>query len=387
MTLAATRRLLPFALLAAVLAVVFVVPSSDSRSRSDRAKAKKAASTKVHKAIWGPARIGSVSQFPIYKDLGAKVWQANLRWTDVAQTRPADPRDPDDPAYEWPTELDFAVQEARKHRIDPLLLVNATPGWANGGEPVNVPPVRARDYADFLEAASKRYPTIRFWMVWGEPHRFFNYRIPLAPPERDVRAGLTREQKLGVRTYAQLLDTAYGRMAKLSKRHRVIGVNSTTTGDIVPFEWLRNMRLANGKPPRMHMVGHNPFGAREPDLDKKQAAYGTADFSDLDTYWRWVDRYLRRSGRNSKVKLFISEYNAPTGKGYEFPYFVTERTQSKWIRSAFREARKTRRVYALGWHSLYDIPERESDGLGSPTGLITADGRKKPGYRTFKAVK
>ena len=57
------------------------------------------------KAIWGPVRVQGVSQFPIYRDLGAGMYEYALRWDSVAPSRPLHPRDPSDPAYHWPAEL------------------------------------------------------------------------------------------------------------------------------------------------------------------------------------------------------------------------------------------------------------------------------------------
>ena len=59
--------------------------------------AARAASLK--KGIWGPVRVDGVSQFPIYRELGAGVYHTSLRWAKVATRRPVDPRNPRDPAY------------------------------------------------------------------------------------------------------------------------------------------------------------------------------------------------------------------------------------------------------------------------------------------------
>src|SRR5215216_5853595 len=85
------------------------------------------------KSMWGPATVAGVSQFPLYADLGVGLWQANLSWNAVATRRPEHPRDPGDPAYVWPRELDAAIADARRHRIAVSLLVMNSPSWANGG--------------------------------------------------------------------------------------------------------------------------------------------------------------------------------------------------------------------------------------------------------------
>jgi hypothetical protein len=335
------------------------------------------------KAMWGPARVDGRSQFKLYRELGVGIWQSTLVWSNIAPRRPENPRDPDDPAYAWPADVDFGYREAGRHGMRVLLMAIRTPSWANGGKDGRHPPGDVRDYADFLEAAARRYPAVRHWMVWGEPHRHPNYELPLTPPGRDVREGLDDNQKSVVRGYAKLVDASYVRLKRLSRRNLVIGGNTTTSGDLTPFDWIRNMTLDNGRPPRMDMVGHNPFGTREPDLRKNQIEYGTADFSDLDLFMGWVDRYLSRKGSRRRLPIFISEWNAPTKSGYEFNYHVTPRTQAKWIRTALRLTRRTRRIYTLGWHSLYDLGPR-ADGQYSYTGLLSSSGRRKPGFYAFK---
>src|SRR5687768_15262396 len=75
------------------------------------------------KAIWGPVRVDGVSQFPLYRSLGAGIYMTRLNWNDVAPRRPVKALDPADPAYAWPAELDDAVQQARSHGIRMAVMV------------------------------------------------------------------------------------------------------------------------------------------------------------------------------------------------------------------------------------------------------------------------
>lgn len=345
------------------------------------------------KSIWGPAQLNGKSQFPIYRDLGVDLFQQSLIWANIAQSRPADPTNPNDPAYTWPADLDFAVAEAARYKIDVLLLAMRTPKWANGDKLDVFPPTDAKDYANFMVALAKRYPTVHHFMVWGEPIRNTNYAViggsapnyydpnTVSPKKLpDFNAG----QKASARSYAQLVDATYGSLKRLSKRNIIIGGNTTTSGDLDPFNWFKYMRLSNGKPPRMDWAGHNPFGTRGPDLKKKQLFIGTADMSDLDVFIPWVKRYQSRSGRNKKIKLFVSEFSAPTDQaGFEFNYFVTRPLQAKWLTAAMNIGKRNKDIAGVGWYSLRDVPPRE-DGEDSRTGLIDNTGKKKPSYYAFK---
>ena len=83
----------------------------------------------------------------------------------------------------------------------------------------------------------------------------------------------------------------------------MIGGNSFTTGDVSSLNWIRNLRLPNGKPPRLDLYGHNPFSTVGRCLDRPPLGHGFADFSDLDLLARWVDRWLARPARQEADQL------------------------------------------------------------------------------------
>jgi hypothetical protein len=353
-----------------------------------------AATPSRKKAIWGPARVNGVSQFPIYADLGVGIYQMTLKWYQTAASRPQATLDPNDPAYRWDPEIDFAVGEAQRYGIKIALRIEGTPRWANGGREERVPPRDPQDYARFVEAVSRRYPSVKLFMLWGEPivagsylvHRPWSvYRR--ARKGRSVASQLPRfnaRQRSDARGYARLVDAAYGRLKRRDPKNLVIAGNTATKGQVDAFNWAKYMRLPNGKPPRMDMWGHNPFGTRIPNLKQNQIEAGAADFSDLDVFVPWVDRWMKRRGRNRHLRLFISEYTAPTDvPSFEFPYHVSRATQAQWLTAGLRIARRWSRIYTFGWYTLYDPPPR-ADGQESRDGLIDAQGVRKPAYQAFK---
>jgi hypothetical protein len=333
------------------------------------------------KAIWGPVRVNGVSQFPIYRDLGAGIYENVLEWNSVAPTRPLLPRDPADRAYRWPAVLDDAVSQARKYHIRVSLVLRNTPSWASGKSDPRWAPRRSSDFADFTYAASRRYPSVHLWLIWAEPTRRKNFLL-LRREHRD--RPLTRRMKKAPHVYARMLDAAYKSLKRRSRRNLVIGGNSFTTGDVSPRNWIRNLRLPNGRPPHMDMYGHNPFSGRRPLPHRPHLGHGFADFSDLDRLARWVDRYLGRPRGRRHMKLFLSELFWPTDhRNHEFNFWVTRRTAALWLRDALRTTRRWSRIYTLGWFSLYDDPPRRR-GNEVNRGLLTRSGRKKPAYRAYK---
>ena len=335
----------------------------------------------VKKSIWGPVTLDGKSQFPIYHDLGAGIWQGTLDWSNVAATKPADPTNPADPAYSWPPALDEAVSAAARYRIKVSLQVVFAPSWANGGHARNWVPTNPADLAHFMTAASRRYPSVKLWMIWGEPSRRENF-MPLTP-ERHNSSKLTRKQAAAPRFYARMLDASYGALKAVSRGNRVIGGNTFTAGDITPYNWVRYLKLPNGRAPRMDLYGHNPFTGRQP---KRNAPHhiSDVDFSDLPKFTSFLDRHIR-DPHGHRLKLFLSEFFWPTDhRNREFPFWVSKKLQASWLRDALRITRSWSRVYTLGWYSLYDDAPR-SDGLEVNRGLLTYKGRRKPAYNVFRS--
>jgi hypothetical protein len=345
------------------VALLLLSPATSSLARASATK-----------AMWGPAIHDGTSLFPTYRDLGVKIYEDRLYWSSIAPRRPRNPRNPKDPAYVWPAEVTAAVAEAKRFHIRVALQIIGAPPWANGGQPWNWAPKNPQDYADFAVAAARRYPSVHLWMIWGEPSRAHNFD-PLTPAPRLAR--LNAAQRVAPHLYARILDAAYGALKGVSRSNLVIGGMTYVTGEISPQQWIENLRLPDGRPPRLDMYGHNPFSWRKPSLSNPPSGEQNIDFSDLGRLAKLVDRYLGRPG-NRRPKLFISEWTLPTKIDLGFNFYVEPLVQAQWITDGLRVARELPRVYAVGWINLYDEPPASYEGL------LEADGAKKPGYFAWK---
>jgi len=322
----------------------------------------------AEKAIWGPVTLpGGASAFPTYSDLGVDTFQYTVSFADVAPTRPAAVSNPSDPAYRWPADLDRAVAEAAASRINVALLVTQSPGWANGGRSALHAPDPAA-FADFMAAASRRYPSVRRWMIWGEPNRTDRF-LPNAANSPE-----------GPRAYARVLDAAYGALKAVSPRNIVIGGMTWTGGDVKPAPFMKFMRLPNGKPPRLDWYGHNPFPFRFPNLRDLAVGEGFRDISDLDVF----QRQLRRT-YGKRARFWLSEFLVLSDRGSDqFRMSVSRAGQAGWLRAAYRIADDLDSVAGLGWLSLLDESERAGS---SNWGLLTAGGERKPSYGAFRSAR
>jgi hypothetical protein len=327
------------------------------------------------KAIWGPLTRNGKSEFPVYQRLGVGIYEMDLDWATTAPTRPRDPSNPQDPAYEWPADISTALHQAARYHMQVLLQASGTPSWANGGKAPTYPPVRMGDLGNFLAAASRRYPAVHLWMILGEPNRRANLAIDqmVSPTART----LNRTQARAPHIYAQMLDASYGALKAVSERNLVIGGNTYTTGDIPTGLWIKYLRLPNGKPPRMDLYGHNPFCWRAPNLSDPPSPDGEVDFSDLARLSALVNRELAAPGH--QIRLFLSEWMIPTAPDSQLNIWVTPAVQAQWISDGWRIVRSSSFIYALGWVHLYDDP-----AFGVMSGLFTSQGAPKPGYYAFR---
>lgn len=326
-----------------------------------------ASSAAAEKAIWGPLDLpDGRPAFPVYDGLGVDTFQIQLRWPATARNRPARPTDPRDPAYRWPPALDRAVAEAAARRIRLAVLVRGSPAWANGGRSeIHAPDPQA--FADFMSAASRRYPSVRRWMVWGEPNRADRFQPNAA------------ESPASARAYARILDAAYASLKAVSRRNVVIGGMTWTGGTVKPANFLRFMRLPDGRPPRLDWFGHNPFPYRFPNLAERPDPRGFRDISDLDTLSRQL-----RGVYGRRARFWLSEFTIVSDtRSNSFELFVSRREQARWLAAAFRIADGLPSVAGLGWFSLLD---QRATPFDSNWGLLTASGSRKPAYAAYRAA-
>ncbi len=324
------------------------------------------------KAVWGPVTFNGVNQFPLYHSLGARIYETELDWNTVAPRKPTDPTSPKDRSYIWPAMLTEEINNARRYGMRVLIEVGNAPAWANGGHGgAGWAPKSPVTYAQFVEAAARKYPTVHMWMIWGEPNRKDDFRPEV--PAKYTQTTLTGAQKRAPHLYAQMLNEAYGVLKARDPRNIVIGGDTYTAGLLDPQQWLANLVLPNGKRPRMDMYGHNPFSYTVPLFGAAPSSYGEVQFSDLPRLETWTKTYL-----GHRVPLFLSEFCVPTAADQTFNFYISPPSvAANWVKDALVTARHAGYVYALGWVNVHDqLPVNSC-------GLIQRNGKRKPDFYAF----
>ena len=92
--------------------------------------------------------------------MNTKLIRVNLWWGGpglmVAAKRPANPTNPNDPAYNWDT-YDRTVVYAKQFGMKVIFSILGTPRWANSAKGWNVAPTKMSDLKNFVTAAARRY--------------------------------------------------------------------------------------------------------------------------------------------------------------------------------------------------------------------------------------
>lgn len=215
---------------------------------------------------------------------GADAIRVNLYWSVVAVSRPQDPRDPDDPAYDF-SPIDRAVRNADRAGLDVLLTVLSAPPWAEGPDRPSFEEAPAgtwrpdpEQFGDFAHALATRYsgahpdpetggvlPRIDRFAAWNEPN-ISQYLTPQFEDGRNESAA----------TYVELLN-AFGDAILAVNADAVISTGGTAPfGDLegrrrtAPLEFWREVlcldpggtrseSCASDERPRFDLLAHHPI--------------------------------------------------------------------------------------------------------------------------------
>jgi hypothetical protein len=286
--------------------------------------------------------------------LGVRLVRFTVVWSEVAPTKPASPRDPDDPAYDW-SQFDAVLNGLRANRITPLVTLWGAPRWSNGRRAQNWLP--GSGFGDFAYAASKRYPWIHLWTVWNEPNTAIFSR-PVSP-------------KLYVR---RLLNPAYAALHRASRRNVVAGgVTSPrkTRSGMAPSDFMRGMRSAHA---RLDAYAANPYpsSARETPFTDPCSWCRTLTMAHLPQLRALVTQLFGHK------PLWLTEYGVQTNPPDRMSGVSPARQATTVSQAALRVWEQPGATVLIHF-----LVQDEPTLGGWQSGLFTARGRAKPARRAF----
>ncbi len=326
----------------------------------------------------------------------AQLVRVNLWWSGpsirVATKRPKHPADPADPAYNWDT-YDRTVRFAIVSGMQPVFSIIGTPPWANAAKGWNVAPTKAKDLKLFAKAAQKRYsgtfvdadgvtlPRVSLWMAWNEP----NNPVFLKPQYR--RSGKTWTIQSG-RDYARICNAIVQGIKSVAIDSKVAcGVTSprgnnnpnSSRPSVSPLAFMRAMKKGGAR--GFDAYAHHPYygspaetPSTKPPPGRRGQASTAITLGNFDDLVKEVDRLYGR-----RMRIWITEYGYQTNPPDKI-FGVTFRKQATYLTKAVKYAYDNPRVDMFLWFLMTD----EERLGGWQSGLMTADGKRKVGFRAFQ---
>jgi hypothetical protein len=341
--------------------------------------------------------------------LKTQVLRVNLYWGGtkwaVAKSRPSDPTDPGDQAYDW-TIYDRLVRYATQNNIKVVFSILFTPGWANGGKARTVAPKNFNDLVNFSYAAAERYsglwtaplwqqdpnnpttklplPKVNMWTAWNEP----NNPIWLSPQYKKVGKKWRVESAF---QYAKICNAVMSGvhspyLGPLPDEHVACGVTGpkgndapgTSRASVDPLTFLTQAHRFGMK--TFDVYAHHPYpdvGANEsPKYVPKGKFKRRVQLGNINTLLKLVSRFY------GPKHLWITEYGYQTNPP-DKAFGVSYKKQAQYLAQSYAIARKNPRIDMLLWFLVRDEANVKA---GWQSGLSTARGKHKPAWNAFLKV-
>lgn len=298
--------------------------------------------------VFGPGKLGE--RLDRIDRLGVDIVRFTLPWNEI---EPAQGR------FRWRTS-DRVLRGLQTRGIQPVVTLVGAPGWANGGRAPRFAPPSGKDFAAFARAAARRYPFVRYWLIWNEP----NLRRWLEPtlPGTYVR---------------RLLNPAYKAIHQVNRRARVGGGVTGPRGNaggVSPVDWLRGMARAGA---RFDAYAHHPHPGGPFESPTVGGCFGSNCKTITLANLRRLVQEVRRAWGGRK-RIWLTEWGYQTNPPDKY-LGVSPRLQAQYIGEAARLVYRTRQVEMLIQFLYQDEPQTER----FQSGLLTSAGRPKPGLYAF----
>jgi hypothetical protein len=345
--------------------------------------------------------------FATLKSLKAQVLRVNLYWGGtkwaVAKSRPTDPTDPGDQAYDWAI-YDRLVRYATQFKIKVVFSILFTPGWANGGKSRTTAPKNFKDLQNFAYAAAERYsglwtpptwqqdpsnpttalplPKVSMWTAWNEP----NNPIWLSPQYKRIGTKWRVESAF---QYAKICNAIYNGVhtpgLALTGEKVACGVTgpkgndapTTSRPSVDPITFLVQAKKFGMK--KFDVYAHHPYadiGNNEsPTFVPKGKFKRRVQLGNIGLLMTQLTKLYGRK------HLWITEYGYQTNPP-DRKYGVSYAKQALWMKQSYAIARKNPRIDMMLWFLIRDEP-----AVGNwQSGLETVRGRKKPSWKIFTSL-
>jgi hypothetical protein len=352
-----------------------------------------------------------ITAFRTLTQLHVQVLRVNLYWGGtqwaVANSKPADPTDPGDPAYDWSL-YDRLVRYAAANNVRIVFSILFTPAWANGGKGRNVAPTDPTDLQGFAYAAAERYsgywtppswqqdpsygngptplPAVTMWTAWNEP----NNPVYLSPQYTRTGGHWRIESAY---QYAKICNAVYTGVHSVlisPERGPVTGEQVacgltgprgndaplSTRPEVDPISFMVAAKRYGLK--TFDVWAHHPYplsGGDPPGYIPKPIEHAVL-LGNINTLLQKLTQLW------GPKHLWITEYGYQTNPPNHTIFGVSWAKQAAYMKQAYTIAAANPRIDMMLWYLIQD----DSSHTGWQSGLQTANGTPKPSYHTFQQL-
>lgn len=323
--------------------------------------------------------------------LNVGIMRWDMQWKFVAPTKPADPRNPADPAYQW-AQTDAFVRNAAAHGLQDKVLFTLwrTPDWAAStkAKPSEVQMPKMADWKAFVAATATRYsgtytppgqstplPRVKFWETWNEPNASFALR----PQKRNG-------QPIAATNYVKLLNALKSEVNKATsfKPTFVAGALYKQGGpnNLSPIEFMKGMKAAKAKFDvlSMHPYNNTPRLGLRDGVGQSTTNPRFIGVGNFDTFITQANQIFGR-----KYPIWVTEFGWATPAPGKSQYTVSFQQQSRFLYESVLRFKQLPQVEAMIWFLIEDNPRRDN-GAWYTTGLRKSDGAQKPSWSSWIAA-
>jgi hypothetical protein len=339
-------------------------------------------------------------------DSNAGIVSLGALWSGIAPTKPAKPRRPGDPAYDF-SSLDGPVRDAKAAGLQVLVQINRAPRWAEGknrpgtgAAPAGTWKPRPKALGNFARAIAKRYsgsfrpgggaalPRVRLWQVWGEPNLFTNLN-----PQFTEKKG-HRPKAFAAAHYRKMLNQAYEGLKAVHRSNFVVSGGTGPFGDpfvggrrTPPVRFWRQVFCLDSKLHKrcsaraeLDALAHDPYSVGGP-----HRAARNRDDATIPDIWK-LKRVVKAAAAHNRIRprhgtqFWVTEVSWDSRP--PDPDGVPVKKQARYLAETFRLLWK-QGVRDVLWFNIRDQGKGGSYATSYQSGVYFRDGRPKPAQRAF----
>ena len=320
------------------------------------------------------------------KQLNVGFMRWDMQWGEMAVSKPADPRNPEDPAYHF-AQTDAFVQQAAAHGLQDKVMFTLwkTPTWATKAKRAkNAQMPNLQDWRDFVAACATRYsgtyvppgqttplPRVVAWETWNEPNGSFAF-MPQKAGGKFVSPA----------NYVKLLNALKSEVNKAVPFKPVFVAGALykqgSPGNPSPIAFMRGMKAAGAK---FDVLSVHPYN-NTPRLGIKDGANQSRtnpNFIGVGNMSTFITLANQIFGR--KYPIWITEFGLPTTAPGKTQYAASFKQQATFAYDAILRLKALPQVERAAWFLVRDNPP--APGAWYTTGLQKSGGQNKPSYQSW----